>query len=414
MRQYAPFVLVILVLSILAGVAWLSHHPHSAAVRWGEWLPVVGPYLTEFRRAHMPRKEPVRVTPSAPKPLRLVDFPKVDTRPPWTGEPEHLWVLDGTQIVSAPRPGATPTWRLDAITHLALLGRRGDWFRVWHHGREGWVHLPDYDEDAPPLGSEPDPVLPLVPREPDPDRLARALALLGDEVQEFKWAGYRVYTDVWDADLLARMARVLLSLEPVYRERYGVELLGPIRGAVVIYQRQEDLEELQHAEGLAGLPATGHAAGGVAALGVGSRPKHEVISTLIHEVAHLMHRRALGPALPPWLDEGLSDELANLYVAADGTLSAAGWSGKRVEEFDRVTYEGAPASLRVSVRTVHSGQSPPLPRLLSYDWRQFVVSSDSRLHYDLSAFFLRFLLDEPRRAAALRTFLGATAKGEPI
>ncbi|MEO1366608.1 MAG: hypothetical protein AAFX50_05490, partial [Acidobacteriota bacterium] len=149
-------------------------------------------------------------------------------------------------------------------------------------------------------------------------------------------------------------------------------------------------------------------------LGVGSRPEHEVISTLIHEVAHLMHRRALGPALPPWLDEGLSDELANLYVAADGTLSARGWSGKRVEEYDRVTYEGAPASLRVSVRTVHSGQSPKLPQLLSYDWRQFVVSSRSRLHYDLSAFFLRFLLDEPRRAAAFRTFLRETAQGEPI
>ncbi|MEO1365907.1 MAG: hypothetical protein AAFX50_01935, partial [Acidobacteriota bacterium] len=114
-------------------MAWLSHHPHAAAVRWGEWLPVVGPHLTEFRRAHMRNEAPPAATPApAPRQLRLVDFPKVDTTPPWTGEPQHLWVLEGTQIVSAPRAGASPMWRLDAITHLALLGRKGDWFRVWH------------------------------------------------------------------------------------------------------------------------------------------------------------------------------------------------------------------------------------------------------------------------------------------
>ena len=41
---------------------------------------------------------------------------------------------------------------------------------------------------------------------------------------------------------------------------------------------------------------------------------------------------AIGPALPPWLDEGLCDDLANLPIDGDGRLLASGWGGRRSQE----------------------------------------------------------------------------------
>lgn len=406
---------MILVLTVLGAVAWLTRHPESALVRQAEGWPWIGPLALQFRQAYGPARDAGAGAAGETDRIEwIVKEPERPAEPPWTGTPEYVWVLEGTQIFSEPRLGSEKTRLLHAITNLARLERRGDWFRVWYRGEEGWVHLPGYEENVPPLGSEPEPVLPLPPQQPDPQRLAKARELLGEGAYDVELAGYRFYTDVWDTELLERMGRVLGGLERTYAQRYGLELLGRPTGAVVLYRRQEDLEALQRLEGLEGLPAAGHAAGGVVALTLARRPKHEVVSTLVHEVAHLMNRRAVGPALPPWLDEGLSDDLANLPIAGDGSLLASGWSGRRVVHGSRVTYEGALASLRVSARQLRSGRAPELETLLRYDWRQFVVSRRSRLHYDLSAFFIRHLLDEPTRTRGFRAFLRATAAGEPI
>ena len=413
MRRLGPGIGLFALLLALGGAAWLTRYPDSAVVRQAENWPWIGPLASSFREAYRP-PEPGTGGQGGPRIEWILKEPETPAEPPWPGTPEYLWVLEGTRIHPEPRLGTTPAIKLRAITNLARLERRGDWFRVWYRGEQGWVHMPGYEESVPPLGSDPEPVLPLPPRAPDPQRLERARALLAEGAHELELAGYRFYTDVWDSSMLEEMGRVLAGLEETYTRRYGLELLGRPRGAVVLYGQRRALEELQRLEGLEGLPATGHAAGGVAALVVGNRPRHEVISTLVHEVAHLMHRRAVGPALPPWLDEGLSDDLANLPIDGDGRLLTSGWSGRRVQGEVRVVYEGALASLRVSSREMQAGRAPSLERLMGYDWQEFVLSPRSRLHYDLSAFFIRHLLDDPVSGPAFRAFLSASARGEEI
>ena len=416
MRRLGPGFALFVLLLALGSIAWLTRYPDSAVVREAESWPWIGPLASSFREAYRPPETGAGLhgQGGGQRIEWILMEPETPAEPPWPGTPEYLWVLEGTRIHPEPRLGSTPVIKLRAITNLARLERRGDWFRVWFRGEQGWVHMPGYEESVPPLGSDPEPVLPLPPRAPDPQRLQRARALLADGAHELELAGYRFYTDVWDSSMLDEMGRVLAGLEQTYARRYGLELLGTPTGAVVLYKQQQALEELQRLEGLEGLPAIGHAARGVVALAVGRRPRHEVISTLVHEVAHLMHRRAIGPALPPWLDEGLCDDLANLPIDGDGRLLASGWSGRRSQEKSRVVYEGALASLRVSAREMNSGRAPSLERLMGYDWHEFVRSPQSRLHYDLSAFFIRHLLDDPASAAALRAFLGAVAKGGEI
>ncbi len=413
LRNIAPLLWIGVAVTLLAGLAWLTRHPDSEIVRRAEEWPVVGPVAAWFRELYQP-------PPPAGATGDDVEFarpPALPARPPPRPPPGGpIWILDGKMLRRAASPGAEAILRFTAITRAVRLERRGDWFRVRAHGAEGWVYLEGYDEEAEvPYGNAAEPPRPLAPRPPEARKLATARELLGEHEHTLSLGPYTLYTDCRDEALLAHLSGLAEQLDGVYTARTGRAPLGTPRSAVVLYRAEADYRRLQQlTERIAGLAAAGHNSHGVAALYVEGRAPIDVAATLVHELTHLINRRALGPMLPPWLDEGLADDLAAAKVGAAGALLPAELSGEHRRGPGTVRVDGGLAALWQLNDARATGRLPSVERLVQLDWQAFVRPENARLHYTASAFWIRFLLRrEDDNAAALRRFLAAVAEGEP-
>ncbi len=131
---------------------------------------------------------------------------------------------------------------------------------------------------------------------------------------------------------------------------------------------------------------------------------------------HLLNRRFLGPALPPWLDEGLAEELAMSRIASDGTLDPDSL-GRWEEGSGRARVLGGGEVLLADLRRrLRRGELPRFEQLVQLDQAGFQTEDRFQLHYSLSAFWVRYLLsgEGPAGGAAFRSFLTAVAAGEPL
>ena len=148
------------------------------------------------------------------------------------------------------------------------------------------------------------------------------------------------------------------------------------------------------------------------------RQSMEGLKALVHELVHLLNRRYLGPALPSWLDEGLAEELAMSHIGTDGTLVPgrlgswevpASGEGRRLLGGGLVVLNGLRSRMRW-------GDLPSLERLVGLDRTAFQAAPEFRIHYALSAFWVRYLLsgESPAGAVGFRGFLAAVASGEPL
>ncbi|MEM8930646.1 MAG: hypothetical protein AAGE94_05695 [Acidobacteriota bacterium] len=402
--------------------AWLTHHPNALVWDVLETTPGIGESLARLREGFRPpppeglhQPEPSASEPTIDEPPTVVT---VGERPPWNGPREYVWVLDDVPLHREASDDSPVVFRTEAISNLPRLERRGDWFRVWRHGLEGWVHLPGYrDDDTPPYGEAVDPPGPLAPRPADEAAVTAVRELMGDRGHRGRVGPYTLWTDLDpSANLLRVLDRVAEQIDSTYTARYGRQPLGTPIGTVAVFADIETYRRFQRDTfGIEGLDAVGHAHGGLAALYVGDRRRHAIVSTLIHELVHLVNRRAIGPALPPWLDEGLCEDLANSEVTLDGDVDPARLGGAQIDWGDYKSMEGAGASLWALREAQTAGRLPSIATVVGLDWQDFVVSERSRLHYDVSSFFVRFLLDPrtPERAVALRDFLDSVADGEP-
>ncbi|HVS00446.1 MAG TPA: hypothetical protein VMW27_27720 [Thermoanaerobaculia bacterium] len=342
--------------------------------------------------------------------------------PPATplGEPEaaefgRVWVTPGMDLLAAPRKGAAKVVTLNLYANVAVVDHRPGWVKLRHRGTSGWIAFDDprFGPD-PPLGSAPEPPRPVAARTPEAAHLQRARGLLTPPEATRSLGPYLLYTDFQDADRLGFLDRVAGGVEAVYRARYGRDPVGRPAEAVVLYTREEAfLELLREDTRLAELPASGHSGQGVVALYDGGRPRAEVGATLVHELVHLLNRRALGPVLPSWLDEGLANDLAQSRLGGDGTLDPGTLGGitVRADRQIRRMY-GARASLQQLVQAIEEDRLRPLPELLGLDWDEF-VRRDGSLHYAHAAFWIRYLLDGEGGALApgFRAFLDKVADG---
>jgi hypothetical protein len=136
----------------------------------------------------------------------------------------------------------------------------------------------------------------------------------------------------------------------------------------------------------------------------------------VHELTHLLNRRALGPALPPWLDEGLAEDLAWSQVDPRGRLLPGSFGGSREKKGSVVRWKGAQAALRQLVRESEQGKLTSPSELIDLDWDEFVASPGRELRYAQAAILVRFLLDgrDPGAALGFRRFLRETAQGIPL
>jgi hypothetical protein len=435
-REWPVYLVVSLLLALLAGWIAVSRYPDSPAVAAAESWPVVGRWVGELRRLYLPPaaasgdagapagdqpaaggSEAAGAPAGAARQVRRADGSRAaPALPPPSFSPEDrsLWLAPGDPLRARPDDGAEVVAEADAFTSVAVLERSGGWLRVRLGGRDGWVLPPERAPGEPPLGRAPTPPRPLPPPAPDPARLAAARALLSDTAAS-RLGPHAVYSDA-DPALLAFLARVAGAVEPAYVERYRRQPVGTPAGAVVLFAREADYRAFQGGEErLTTLPAGGHASGGLVALWAGERRRGEVAETLVHELTHLLNLRALGPALPPWLDEGLANDLAWGAIGDDGTIDPERIGGAVERDGLALTYHGPRAALRTLAETRAARGLPRLSALAALDWEAFVRSPRRDLHYALAGFLVRYLLagEDGTLAPPFHGYLTAVAAGGP-
>ena len=265
----------------------------------------------------------------------------------------------------------------------------------------------------PPAPAEPLPALPLPGRPPDPDLLRRATGAL-EARRTLSLGPYAATTDVEDVRLLSMLAAVAGAVEKTYAARYGVVPVGEPREHVVLYRDEAAYRRLStEDERIASIASAGYTVSGLVLLYAGERPPTEVATTLVHELTHLLNRRALGPALPPWLDEGIAEDLAQSRITPSGELVPGALGGLAYDRRDHVELRGGLAALLVLQRAVGSGEAPRVEDLVSSPWAEFVAAGREQ-RYDAACFFVRYLLEGEggALAPAFHGFLRGIAAGE--
>jgi hypothetical protein len=429
MRRILAVVVWVVLAGLIAGAAWLVRHPESPLLDPVADWPWIGLLVEDLRLKPGPEPfaipedgtggeeaaEPSRRT--APRrPLRVAPGPDVDIPPDLEPEGvERVIVKPGFALRSEPRFAAPPVVALRNVSILKVVERAPGWVKVAYGDLAGWVPDPKWSGSEPPLGSDPDPVLPVTGRPPDAERLALARGRLAEPEIGGRLGPYLVYTDVRDPGRLAFLDRVAGSLEAVYRARYGVAPVGEPAEEIILFTREADYRAfLDEDAELAGLPATGHTALGIVALWNAGRPEAEVGATLVHELAHLLTRRAVGPALPSWIDEGIADDLSQSRIDPSGRLIPGTLGGVTIRAGQRIEMHGARAALQNLIQAVDTGTLRPLPELLGLEWREFVRQRGEQ-NYAQSSFFIRYLLqgEQGELASGFRSFLAEVAGGRP-
>lgn len=419
-RDPLGVLLVVLLIGGLGVVGWATRHPESPLLARAEEWPVVGPLVERFRAHYIPlasspgdeldggRTGKDGADSGAWSTTHLSDPESLDR--------DFIWLRPGTGLHRAADSRSPLVEVVPAAARLAVLGRDDDWYQVMGSRQMAWAHLPNYGRDGePPLGSEPAAPKPLPGRSPDPDLLAQATGLLQSLAEPATLSGYEFFTDLEDDQLAHVLGGVADNIERAYTQRYGVAPIDKPREAVVLFGREHDYRSFQNTlERLAGLPAVGLVSRGVVAVYVGQRDHKEVAATLIHELVHLLNRRALGPALPLWLDEGLADDLSYSGIRESGELAPDELAGSTVDLGSVVIWKGGRAAALELKRALIADRAVPLETLLSLEWREF-VDPEMRLHYPQSALFVRYLIDsEPALRTGFHAYLKGIAEGESV
>ncbi|HSM52225.1 MAG TPA: hypothetical protein VLA75_12565 [Thermoanaerobaculia bacterium] len=237
----------------------------------------------------------------------------------------------------------------------------------------------------------------------EPEAVAAARTALGLPVVEEACGPYRLVTDATGVQLgriRALCSGPVAALEGEYRARLGIAPAHPPAGTLVLFAERPRYRRYAAADPALPQVYAGFslAADGLVALPVGDLSIDEVTRTLIHELAHLAHRRAFGLQLEPWLSEGLSDAFG--YSAGpEGFAPLAGFTG----------LEGLRARLLGGYALGRAGSVERLVGLSRDQFDRGPVSYD----YDQSALFVRFLLLDPELSSRFRAWLAArTGRGE--
>jgi hypothetical protein len=232
---------------------------------------------------------------------------------------------------------------------------------------------------------------------------------------------FMLFTDVHDERLLATLGKVATALPADFGARFG--LRPRAKGSLVLFAQSLDFRQWLDQQGGGGDHAVeGFSRAGVAALAVGDLRDDDVSALLVHELAHLLTRAAVGRQLPPWLEEGLAEEMSiSRRDAAGRTLAGTlrAHSSLRntaaIPTPGRVMYErtitGPAAALIALVR----GPRPALAELVPMPWSAFAAARGRAERYAASAFFVRYLLDgdKGRWREPFLAFLASAATGAP-
>lgn len=232
---------------------------------------------------------------------------------------------------------------------------------------------------------------------------------------------FMLFTDVHDERLLATLGEVAAAMPVDFGARFG--LRPRAKGQLVLFAQSLDFRQWLDQQGGGGDHAVeGFSRAGVAALAVGDLRDDDVSALLVHELAHLLTRAAVGRQLPPWLEEGLAEEMSISRRDAAGRTLAGTLRARSslrntaaIPTPGRVMYErtieGPAAALVALVR----GPRPALAELVPMSWSTFAAARGRAERYAASAFFVRYLLDgdKGRWREPFLAFLASAANGAP-
>jgi hypothetical protein len=423
------FVMIAGPIALLAGFVWLANQPDAPLFVTLSRQPLIGSPISRLRdhyRAAEPRSQPALWSGSEATDRGGAPAPDADQ------QLEVIFVGGGAILRSEPRSDADEVGRTTRIESLLLYERRAPWARVEWPPRRGievqepgeteemaqtaWVDLEARRRQIPPLGNEPSRPGPLPGRAVDPELLDLARRLMTGEVVTGRIGPYPVLHDLENEALFLRFDRSVSRLEGVYYQRFSVVPGDRARETIVLFRRKADYDEFAAARlELAGVESLGHASGGLVALHAeGSDPRLTEM-TLLHELTHQLNRRALGPVLPPWLEEGLCEELSEGGWAIDHGLDFDRWVRTfRLDFGNRYRLTGPFASLDAVAGAALDGQLLTTLDLVALDFRGF-VAQEGALNYAVSGWMMRYLLDGEERSyrERFRGYLASVAEGEP-
>ncbi|MFQ5525504.1 MAG: hypothetical protein ACE5GX_04515 [Thermoanaerobaculia bacterium] len=399
---------------VAAGLALITRFPDAGWVHAVSRAAVFGPWIEKlaemYRSPAAPAGSGELEVEGGPVIVYEIDLANHEARP-------RVVVSQGAILYKQPSEESRSLTTIGATSNLRLFERDGDWYQVLYGRQKGWVLLPPQSESGePPLGSEPAPPLPVAARLPDPEVLAAARGLLVDPLDPERVGPYDLHTDVRDRDLLEVLSELAAELDSVYAKRFGLRPIPEVAEAVVLFSSRRNYEQFQRIDPETRfLLAPGMVRRGVVATYVGDRRLEEIATSLIHELTHLTSRRAVGPALPPWLEEGLADDLAQSRIenrrVVPGTLG-----GSFEREANRTEFRGGRAAAVELKRAFDRESLPSLETLVALDWDEFQGTGKRSLRYAQSSFFVRSLLDsrDPELARGFRAFLKDVARGQPL
>ena len=406
----------------LAGLAWLTRNPDSKIVEKAQDWPVVGPLASRFRQAYLP--------PPAPPPAErsgleeaAAEVVAIELDPEDVEALPFVWVRAETELYEGPDKQSPVLWRESSIRNLSVLEQRGDWYRVrvprpGDRTLQAWVILENYQEPTLEALRQPDPVLPLPSTPPHAERISAARQLMENRGRRADCGLYPLFAEVLDEAFAELCPRVTRSLEEAYRQRYGVEPVSPPAEVIFLFRHASVYKVFRDQEQVPFESNLAHAspAAGYVALYQGDRSTGEILGTLVHELTHLLNRRALGPALPAWLSEGIADDLADSRMSENGSLQPGRLGGESRIEGLRVTRKGAVAAAIDLQEALRADDLPPLETLVEMDRQQFHDPERVQLHYALSSFWVRYLLSgfDPELKMGFQSFLRDIGSGEPL
>jgi hypothetical protein len=297
---------------------------------------------------------------------------------------------------------------LDTSLELPVLERMGSWVKVRFGSWQGWFRPGDTD---PGQGEE----LPFS-FETDDERLLGAHSLLRREVDPRPLGPFVLYTDVVDDELLDWLSAVAGDVLRAYRERFALDPGSPSREVVVLYAEEADYREFEAADSrIAMAHSRGYTSEGLSVLFSGSQGRESLVSVLIHEITHLLNRRVFRTRIPPWLEEGMAEDLAFCQVTEEGRIRVGTLAGEMSEEFENwFSLSGPLAHLAALVASWSSPTPPDLETLVNMSWAEFIEPEARALHYAQSAMLLRFFSDGGNRRlkTGFRRYLEAVAEAE--
>ena len=365
---------------------------------------------------------------------------------------ETVEVPEGTRLYAKPRHGAGSLTLVDADLTLPVRSRCGEWVEVAYDGLRGYF-LPG-DAYIPPLDIG---VTASVGVTADTfeERLADARTSMKGLAREERIGPWTALTDAPAKDL-EPLARVAAHLAEGFTERYGLPVQPPGEQAIALFTHLKDYRAFlesggypsakQTRVGAVDVSARSHVEGGIVGTSLRDGPKLARIH-LVHELTHLLQRRAFPGPLPRWLSEGMAEDLAWCRVDAEGHLDLGSIQGlffmKAGVRID-VDSQGPSDAIDDYVRLLHDlprpngapmAPNPALGDLLESEQPRLgpvqggFVRGVSRRVVTEAGLFVRFLLDGERdltptgkrfgeirlgpRAARFRAFLAAVAAGGP-